>query len=281
MTSTEFPKTGVALRVLTPIMSELTRARDDDMDDDLDSFDSLDQAQWRGIQARIETLKVDDDTKPPTDSSPPIKSDDESVGGNDPRDMGLVAKYVGLKHKVKTLTKENKDLKREIEEMNTKPPPPIESASIESASPPAVYLKFKINNRKKEELHFLCLQDEEELEEYGDGSAWDWPEKHLQLDYTDVDLEPDIEEITKEEYEKNATTAYSYCFIRDLTPEERATYKAIYGSDSNEDDDNEDDDDGACVNQSHLNQTHFNQMIINQMIINQMIYLCFVIVILR
>ena len=104
------------------------------------------------------------------------------------------------------------------------PPPPIESASIESASPPPIYLKFKINNRKKEELHFLCLQDEEELEEYGDGSAWDWPEKHLQLDYTDVDLEPDIEEITKEEYEKNATTAYSYCFIRDLTPEERATY---------------------------------------------------------
>jgi len=110
-------------------MSELTRARDDDMDDDHDSLDSLERAQWRGIGARVEALKVDvdDDTKPPpTDSSPPIKSDDESVGGNDPREMGLVAKYVGLKHKVKTLTKENKDLKREIEEMKT--------VAIESAS---------------------------------------------------------------------------------------------------------------------------------------------------
>ena len=108
-------------------MSELTRARDDNMDDDHDSFDSLERAQWRGITKGVETLKVDDDTKPPTDSSPPIKSDDESVGGNDPRDMGLVAKYVGLKHKVKTLTKENKDLKREIEEI--KKSAPTESAS--------------------------------------------------------------------------------------------------------------------------------------------------------
>ena len=189
-------------------MSELTRARDDDMDDDHDSLDSLERAQWRGIGARVEALKVDvdDDTKPPpTDSSPPIKSDDESVGGNDPREMGLVAKYVGLKHKVKTLTKENKDLKREIEEMKKPAPPP--TASSPSASDP-VYLRYTVNNGQQKEVHYVCIDDEEELELFHEDDApdnwWDY-EDHLdlQLDYADCDMEGDYEVITKEVWEEN------------------------------------------------------------------------------
>jgi len=58
---------------------------------------------------KIEALKIEE--PPPTEAAPI----DSIVGaGNNPREMALDCKIVGLKHKVKTLTKENRDLKREI-----------------------------------------------------------------------------------------------------------------------------------------------------------------------
>ena len=192
-------------------MSELTRARDTPS---ADSLDSLERAQWDDITKGVETLKVDDDTKPPTDSSPPIKSDDESVAG----EMALNCKIVGLKHKVKTLTKENKDLKREIEEMKKSAPPP--TASSPSASDP-VYLRYTVNNGQQKEVHYVCIDDEEELELFHEddapGNWWDY-EDHLdlQLDYADCDMEGDYEVITKEVWEENKSIRDDDCLIRDI-----------------------------------------------------------------
>ena len=193
-------------------MPELTaRAREQGQDSDQDSLYSLEQSLWRGIQARVEALKIDDDTKPP----PTEAAEAASIGLAAADLSAFTAPKLKEKLRAKGLLVGGR--KQELTGRLLKAQAPTESASIKSASDPA-YLKFKISNGKKEELHYLCLEEEEELEDYGDGSAWDWPEKHLQLDYGDVDLEPDIEEIAKEEYEKNATAAYSYCFIRNLTP---------------------------------------------------------------
>ena len=223
-------------------MPELTaRAREQGKDSDQDSLGSLEQSQWRGIQARVEALKIDDDTKPP-----PTEAVEAASIGLAAADLSALT-VPKLKEKLRAKGLLVGGRKQELIDRLLTAQAPAESASIKSASPPPAYLKFKINNGKKEELHFLCLQDEE-ADEYGDGSAWDWPEKHLQLDYSDVDLEPDIEEITKEEYEKNATAAYSYCFIRDLTPEEREN--------SDEDDGDEDDDDGACESNDYKSNNY-------------------------
>ena len=107
---------------------------------------------------KIEALKIEE--PPPTEAAP---IDSIVGGGNDPREMALNCKIVGLKHKVKTLTKENEELKREIEEMK-KSAPPTESASppTESASPPTK----NINEEEEEDDIPKCSVCEERSGEY-------------------------------------------------------------------------------------------------------------------
>ena len=96
-----------------------------------------------------------------------------------------------------------------------KPP----TASSPSASDP-VYLRYIVNNGPQEEVHYVCIDDEEELELFHEDDApdnwWDY-EDHLdlQLDYADCDMEGDYEVITKEVWEENKSIRDDDCLIRE------------------------------------------------------------------
>ena len=138
-------------------MSELTRARDTPS---ADSLDSLERAQWDDITKGVETLKVDDDTKPPPTESESIDSIGVKITLT--KEQLLRGKLMKEKQNVKALTKEHEDLKREFEEMKKSLP-----------SPPASLKRSASNGRSS----YWAAQDGEVVLFYLDDDDDDEEEK--------------------------------------------------------------------------------------------------------
>ena len=172
---------------------------------------------------------MDDDTKPP----PPTEAvpiDSIVGGGNDPREMALNCKIVGLKHKVKALTKENEDLKREIEEIK-------KSAPTESASPSKKNIKGdrKIVKALYYGLEYyfqlpdgLDLNDKTKVEE--------WYVRYGTLNIVYADDEADDEEI-----EMRWEIEPDHKHAKEVTIEDADECPFPCYSDDDEEDDDEDD----------------------------------------
>jgi hypothetical protein len=71
-----------------------------------------------------------------------------------------------------------------------------------------VYLRVTVSNGVQQEIHYIQLEDEEDLEAYHT-DEWDYEtEINLQLDYSGRDMLGDHEEITYEVYQQHQHIAH-------------------------------------------------------------------------
>jgi hypothetical protein len=76
-----------------------------------------------------------------------------------------------------------------------------------------------VSNGVQQEIHYIQLEDEEDLEAYHAGD-WDYEtELDLQLDYTGRDMLGDFEEITYEVYQQHRHIAHGDAEIIDAEPD--------------------------------------------------------------
>jgi hypothetical protein len=82
-----------------------------------------------------------------------------------------------------------------------------------------VYLRVTVSNGVQQEIHYIQLEDEEDLEAYH-ADEWDYEtEINLQLDYSGRDMLGDHEEITYEVYQQHQHIAHGHAEIRDVNDE--------------------------------------------------------------
>jgi len=83
-----------------------------------------------------------------------------------------------------------------------------------------VYLRYTISNGSQEEVHYVCIDEEEELEEFHAGE-WDYEHfLHLQLDYNDADMAGTHDVITQAVWESHCHIIHGNCLIRSIESSE-------------------------------------------------------------
>merc|ERR1712146_878331 len=81
---------------------------------------------------------------------------------------------------------------------------------------------YTINNGSQEEVHYVCIDEEEELEEFHAGE-WDYEHfLHLQLDYNDADMAGTHDVITRAVWESHCHIIHGNCLIRSIEWSEEA-----------------------------------------------------------
>ena len=79
-----------------------------------------------------------------------------------------------------------------------------------------VYLRCTISNGSQGESHYVCIDEEEELEMFH-ANDWDYEHfLHLQLDYDDADMEGTHDVITQAVWETRCHIIHGDCLIRSM-----------------------------------------------------------------